>query len=415
LIGDLRHKAELAIDEICRSLEPSDSTPLESPDVLAQYALLHAYLAAANGDSAHEKAAARLLDASIERLAESAIRPALHGGFTGIAWIVEHLQHPPFATETGMTMDSEDPNSEIDSALLSYLSSPTWKDSFDLMAGLVGFGVYALERIPRPTAVACLERVLDHLAKLASVSGRDVTWWTPPELVATLNRDPQETGHYNLGVSHGVPGVIGFLAQARAVSDLTAKIEPMLAGAVSWLLKQKLPKEMGSRFSSATGGNYGQRPSRAAWCYGDPGIAVALLSAAQSTRSADWEREATEIGLNATRRDPAQCGVMDAGLCHGATGLAHVYNRLFQATGDREFADASIFWFNQALEMRQSAQGVAGFAAYFPEADSVLQWHGDRDFLTGATGVALSLLAATSSVEPLWDRLLLASVRPRPM
>jgi len=139
------------------------------------------------------------------------------------------------------------------------------------------------------------------------------------------------------------------------------------------------------------------------------------LSAAQSTKSADWERQAIEIGINASRRDPAQCGVTDAGLCHGATGLAHVYNRLFQATRQREFADVSIFWFDRALEMRRSGQGVAGFAAYVPNADPVVQWHSDREFLMGATGVALSLLAASSSVEPLWDRLLLASVRPKPM
>ena len=85
------------------------------------------------------------------------------------------------------------------------------------------------------------------------------------------------------------------------------------------------------------------------------------------------------------------------------------------STRQREFADVSIFWFDRALEMRRSGQGVAGFAAYVPNADPVVQWHSDREFLMGATGVALSLLAASSSVEPLWDRLLLASVRPKPM
>jgi lantibiotic biosynthesis protein len=415
LNGALRQRAERAIEEICAALEPTELNLQEGPDLLAQYALLHAYLRVVAGDEEHERAATRFLDASIDRLAEAPIRPALHGGFTGIAWVVEHLQHPPFTAGGEATLESEDPNSDIDAAVLSYLSSPTWKEAFDLIVGLVGLGVYALERLSRPSAVACLERVLDHLAGLARSSEGDVTWWTPPELIPRLNRDPQETGHYNLGVSHGVPGVIAFLAQATIASDFGAKIEPMLAGAVSWLLKQQLPKGMGSRFAHVIGGNHQPRPSRAAWCYGDPGIAVALLSAAQSTKSADWECQAIEIGINASRRNPAQCGVIDPGLCHGATGLAHVYNRLFQATRNREFADASIFWFDRALEMRRSGQGVAGFAAYFPNPDPFVQWHGDRDFLTGAVGMALSLLAASSSIEPLWDRLLLTSVRPKPI
>jgi hypothetical protein len=37
----------------------------------------------------------------------------------------------------------------------------------------------------------------------------------------------------------------------------------------------------------------------------------------------------------------------------------------------------------------------------------------DPGFLTGAAGIGLALLAATSPVEPAWDRVLLASVPPR--
>jgi hypothetical protein len=33
--------------------------------------------------------------------------------------------------------------------------------------------------------------------------------------------------------------------------------------------------------------------------------------------------------------------------------------------------------------------------------------------LTGATGIALALLAATTDIEPLWDRMLLASIPRR--
>ena len=42
-------------------------------------------------------------------------------------------------------------------------------------------------------------------------------------------------------------------------------------------------------------------------------------------------------------------------------------------------------------------------------------WEDDTTFLTGATGIALAFLAATSSVEPNWDRVLLSRLDPTPV
>jgi hypothetical protein len=42
-----------------------------------------------------------------------------------------------------------------------------------------------------------------------------------------------------------------------------------------------------------------------------------------------------------------------------------------------------------------------------------MSWMAETGLLTGAAGVALSLLAAATSVEPEWDRVLLVSVPPR--
>ena len=49
----------------------------------------------------------------------------------------------------------------------------------------------------------------------------------------------------------------------------------------------------------------------------------------------------------------------DAGLCHGAAGLAHLYNRMFQASRDERFAAAARCWFQRTLELRQSGQPEA--------------------------------------------------------
>jgi hypothetical protein len=99
---------------------------------------------------------------------------------------------------------------------------------------------------------------------------------------------------------------------------------------------------------------------------------------------------------------------MDAGLCHGACGLGHLFNRIYQSSRDEALADAARFWFKEVLRMRRPGRGVGGYEAWEPDRG----WIADPSFLTGAAGIALALLAATTSKEPEWDRALLVSSFP---
>ena len=73
-------------------------------------------------------------------------------------------------------MDEEDLNEEIDAVLRQHLSQTPWRHEYDLVGGLVGYGVYALERLPRPSAVACLELVVERLAEIARPRAGGIAW-----------------------------------------------------------------------------------------------------------------------------------------------------------------------------------------------------------------------------------------------
>ena len=49
------------------------------------------------------------------------------------------------------TVSDGDPNDAIDAALLDLVGTSPWSGEYDLLAGLAGMGVYALERLPRPS------------------------------------------------------------------------------------------------------------------------------------------------------------------------------------------------------------------------------------------------------------------------
>ncbi len=410
LTGELRERALATASSIAAALEEtvSPGTPRYAMH-LSEQALLHAYLGFGELGDRHFDLSSQLLERSIDAVAESPMRPSLYGGFVGVAWVLEHLQNHELSSIEEDGSEDLDPNEQVDTVLSEYLRAESWNDSYDLISGLVGVGVYIGDRMPRPVAKECFARVVEHLARLAKPMDVGVTWWTPPEQMIPTTRQEYPHGNANLGVAHGVPAAIALLAQACANGISSSDTGALLSRSLAWFLSQKSRDSAESFF----GYNYVPgdewRPARAAWCYGDPGISLALMCAARWTNDATLEGEAIQIGLRAAQRPIDRCGVVDAPLCHGAAGLAHLYNRMYQATGDRRFLESSLSWFERTLDMKREGEGIAGYSSWRPGEGG---WAADRSLLAGATGIALSLLAASTAVEPSWDRILLASVRP---
>ncbi len=415
LTGEARSRALEIASEIASALaaEPRGEPGFPDPGPTlaggtAGIALFHAYLEQA-GLGGGERADA-LLGEAVDAVAEKPLGSSLYSGFTGIAWAADHMTG-------GGAGDEEDANEEIDAALLDHLSQTPWHLDYDLIVGLVGHGVYALERVQRESGRRCLERVIDRLADTAvEVEGAPgVTWWTGPHLMIPTTREANPGGYYNTGLAHGVPGVVALLGGAIEAGVAVEKARPLLARAMDWLLAQRDPSAGIAQFPYTVSiPRVPERhPVRAAWCYGDPGVAVALLAAARGAAEPAWETVALEVARHVARRDPATCGVVDAGLCHGAAGLAHIYNRMYQATGDELLADAARLWTERLFALRKPGEGIAGWLAYVPGAAMELGWEPDPSLLTGAAGVGLALLGLATEHEPRWDRMLLTNVTPR--
>lgn len=370
----------------------------------AGLALLFSYVAQIFPEQDYDDPALEMLEQAIDGVLEGRIYyDALYSGFSGVAWVVEHLREQFAEAMEG------DPNEEIVVLIRDALAkADQWYGLFDLTVGLTGLGVFALERLPRSGGLECLELVVSRLSEIAEHRPEGITWRIPQHLLRADRQAAHPQGELNLGVAHGIPGVIGFLGRACAAGSAEAR--RLLASAVPCLLAQKLPSGGVSMFPYRISPTAPPEPSRLAWCYGDIGIAAALLAAGHAAEEPEWQREALEIGRFAAARRPETAIVYDAGLCHGAAGIAHLFNRLYQASGDEVFETAAIDWFERALDMRRPGEGIGGFISLLSEGPgTVAGWQPDPSFLTGAAGIALALLAAVTPVFPSWDRLLLAS------
>jgi hypothetical protein len=346
---------------------------------------------------AHDDATARYAGAVEELLGsvdERAGMLQLHGGLAGVGWTLAHVGDPD---------DCEEFLSTLDATLVGALRE-RWSGDYDLIRGIVGLGIYFLERLAgdrdAPLAREGLLRVVDHLDATARVepSGA-ITWRTRPEHVPAWQLAQAPDGYDNCGAAHGVPGAIAMLARAATIASAAPKARALTDGAMRWLEAQRLPESGG--FPAWIAPGIAPTPTRSAWCYGDPGVAIVSWNAAARVASPvePWRALAREC----TRRPAA--GVRDACLCHGAFGLAHVFNRCFQASRDAAFRDAACEWIERGLAMRRVGEGVAGFLKFQPELEPD-PWIATDAFLDGAAGIGLALATALGDVEPAWDRLL---------
>ena len=211
---------------------------------------------------------------------------------------------------------------------------------YDVISGLTGLGLYHLVR-HGPAGSGMTAAVLGYLVALAEPVCKDGDslpgWWsgTGPAGVP----DPAwPGGHLNLGMAHGIAGILALLSGAmRAGIQVDG-----LAGAVSELCTAFDRYRQGSSAcpwwpAMITSGEHKRgradsgRQGRPSWCYGTPGQARAQQLAGLAL--GDRERmRAAEHALAGCVLDQQVTGLLtDASLCHGWAGLVQA---LWRAAGD---------------------------------------------------------------------------------
>lgn len=270
---------------------------------------------------------------------------------------------------------------------------------FDLVGGVAGIGAYGLLGRSR-IQVGLLHAVVRHLWSRRVERPDGICWagQVGPGAATAMTRG------YDTGVAHGTAGLLPVLAGAARLG--VPRAATLFRRATAWLLAHERKGNFPYLVSPADGG---ERPSRSAWCYGSPGVAVALLHAARQAQNPALERRALALTAVATRRAYSETGVIDPGVCHGAAGQAHLYNCIYQATGSDDARDASIEWFRRLLDWPHERGGIGG---YLFSADGA-RFEALPGVLCGAAGVLSVLLAAISDEPSPLDPFLMANIPGR--
>lgn len=279
---------------------------------------------------------------------------------------------------------------------------------FDAISGLSGIGAYLLMRRGQPHVDAALDRLLEALVDLTRASAEGPPrWFTPVELMfdeTTAAMYPD--GHLNCGLAHGIPGPLAVMALAYTEGVEVRGLRDAVASIAAWLCDHRIDDAWGINWPTmvALPGDAPPpaEPSRAAWCYGSPGVARALWLAGTALEN----ERLTTIAIEAMRavygRPLHERQIDSPTFCHGVAGLLQITLRFAHDTGEQVFTGAVADLVTQLLSAYEP-DALLGFRSIEPGGNAVDQ----AGLLDGAPGVALVLLAAATDAEPTWDRLFL--------
>jgi lantibiotic modifying enzyme len=363
-----------------------DRLPVTLYEGAAGQALLFGALAELWPDRDYEEDARQLLERAAAGLAEQTIDAGLFEGYTGVAFATAHLG--PLLYEE----PSEEVLVEIDDSLRELINAPPTDLASDVMGGLAGFVIYGLSASGERGLALARAAIAELTRRAVREDGRAA--WTTGSLPPS----------FNLGTGHGQPGVLVALAAAVRAGIDAQNARQLLDDGAAWLLaRMRDDREYAfDRYFAA--GYVQERPTRLGWCYGDASTAAALACIGTALDEPRWVTVARDLGLRAAARAPDSVGIVDAGLCHGAAGLLHIFNRLWQYTDEPRFAEVARAWLRRTLAYATARDGFDPLTG--------LDWEPPQvgGLVTGSAGVAAALAAATSDREPWWDRALALSL-----
>lgn len=304
---------------------------------------------------------------------------------------------------------------------LQVIEAPTWRNDhgvrdgdYDLVLGAAGILAH-LASVPAPDAVVrqAVGVLVDDLVWLCAPphGGRSQPWFIPPEHYPPLGDHLAHFphGYVNLGLAHGIPGPLAalcFAASAGYRHDLLLDTIRHVAG---YLVAVSFEDEWGRNWGTGvpltdTGGECwtDRVPTRTAWCYGAPGIACALLVAAETLADDGLRAVATGTFDGVLRRVAAHGGFPSATLCHGAAGVLAMCVRFARDTGS-VLARRELPVLTEQLLAHCHPDLLLGVQDL--EQPGILL--DSPGLLTGSAGVALALWSASTPVPARWERALL--------
>ena len=285
---------------------------------------------------------------------------------------------------------------------------------YDVIEGLSGvlsyLGIYRNQRKYYNVITRGLE-ILVNLTKDIEIQGQVVPGWYIPvqNQFSELEQDLYPKGNFNTSLSHGIAGPLIILSDMMANGIIVDGQEEAIIKIIKFLFDFKLND--GERdfwkgqidFDEVVNKKLTDENiiRRDAWCYGNPGICYAIVSAGNALdnqRLIDYGIENLRLTMNNIK------GIFSPTFCHGYAGLYQVLNSVEMLLQKEFFSLEKELLKNKIIDF-YNPDYIYGFKNM--ELDNKMEKIKPYDvcgLLEGTTGVCLSLLEGEKKSDNLWKK-----------
>lgn len=311
---------------------------------------------------------------------------------SGWGWVLNYLSQHEIT-------DSEIVLGSINGYLGGAMANLLMNDNYDQLNGAIRIGRYFIAQ----GYSGQLTAIISYLNRIKLTVGDQIIW--------QKKKEGAVSGYYDLGLAHGAAGILHFLATCLENQVCEEECSALIDGTIRFILSNIQDyQSCGSYFPSMvsaeehSSGRMKQTHSRLAWCYGDLGIWYTLYTSSVLTKNQPLQMQAL-AGLKtlASRRSFEETLVVDAGFCHGSSGIAHIFNKIWVTTQDVVFAEARDFWLRETI-----TYGINKYEFLVGNFDNRTFKSCDT-LLEGLIGVVLTYNSCLDPRFGRWDECLLLS------
>jgi lantibiotic modifying enzyme len=308
------------------------------------------------------------------------IHPGFAIGRAGISWLFNFLYYNEL-----ISIEDKDLLCDEDPFLEKWALANLKRGNADFLHGPVGIAYYLL--YSNTFSARFFDDFFDDIERLMSSSEQ--------QMVPYYNSDTSsvESKKVNLSLSHGITAILKLCLQCHRQNVCPDQAKQLAFKIIAFLKGHtNRPDQNETYFSNIVEKDQASDyHTRLGWCYGDLSTAYLLYQAGLQFSDRETTTFALQVLENcAGRRDPAITLVADCALCHGAAGIAHVFNKMWNLTRSPIFKEATDFWILYILNHFQNLDWSLGYQRINYEKG---RYESDEGFLIGIAGIGLAMLS----------------------
>ncbi|SIT96139.1 Lanthionine synthetase C-like protein [Epilithonimonas bovis DSM 19482] len=283
-----------------------------------------------------------------------------------------------FSLEYSYDLIGDNSEIELDKDFCDFLilecTNMLYENNFDLLTGGIGILNFLIDNHIEFLDSNAIDKVLSALVEKQT----NGIWLSK-----------KDTKKINLGLSHGYISIVIVLLKIHNFFP-EKKIEELLTNTLDMTLAFKNNKDANSCFPNFVNndGLKTNKSSRLAWCYGDLGISLLFFLAGKNLSNDFYLEQGKEIIKKINeRKDLKQNLIYDASFCHGASGVAHILNKLLYEYNIPELNPLYDYWIKMTIEMMETNK----LLSYEPQDDNI-EFVENYGLLNGYCGIGMVLI-----------------------